>query len=691
MNDADKNNIRADRGRLEQALKDAGAEFKGKAIRCPFHEDKHPSGALYRADDGAFRFKCQAASCGFCGDYFDVVARATHRKPEDVLRELSPAPRQAPAEPVPTVYPTIEALKASFKNAEATYTYTHPVTRTPELIVLRLLDSGGRKSFIQASPVDGGFVLKAPPGLRPLYNRTRVAAAAEVVVCEGEKCCHALQEIGIVGTTSPGGSANGHKADWSPLAGKKCYLWPDHDAPNATTGKRSGEEHMKTVAKALEQLDPPATVLWVDPDVLGLNDTGEDVVDYLEQFGGETPTPRANAIRAALSLATAVSGSAELEDLLEQTIAGELRTIPFPWSNLTRLARAFTPGGVVCFCGDPGSGKSLLVIELAAWWQRNNVRTAVFMLEESRAYHLNRALAQADDNADLADSEWIFANPREARAAYARHRPTLDALAPCITTAEDEQVTHDALLSWIRARAAAGNRIIIVDPVTAVTASDRPWINDQNFLMAAKGIVRDYGCSLLLVTHPRIGKKAVGRKGGSTSMLDELSGGSAFPRFSQAILWLVRHEEPKDVRCSGPAGPFPTTINRSVRIAKTRNGPGAGAEIGFIFDPRTLRFSEQGLVMRKGSAGEPADSDSMSAGQVRKALQLLTKTFPGQVLDADGKVARLVFSRLDFATVETAILEHRAAYGRLDFSALMEQLRATPDAPAAPNDPETMF
>lgn len=686
MNDASRISIRADRSRLEQALKDAGAEFKGKAIKCPFHEDRYPSGSIYHADDGAFRFKCQAASCGFCGDVFDVMARATHRKSEDVLRELSPAPRQAPAEPPPIVFPTIEALKAKFKNAEATYIYTHPVTRAPELIVLRLLDSGGRKSFIQASPCSGGgFVLKVPAGPRPIYNRTRVAAAPEVVIVEGEKCVHALKEVGIVATTSPGGARNAHHADWSPLAGKTCYLWPDHDAPNPTTKKRGGEEYMRTVAKALEQLDPPATALWVDPDTLGLNDSGDDVVEYLEQFGGETPAQRATAVRAALSLATPIGGSAALADLIEQTIAGQHRTIPFPWSNLTRLTRAFTPGSVTVLCGDPGSSKSLLVIELAAWWQRNAVKTGVFMLEESREYHLNRALAQADDNADLADSEWVFANPDETRQAYARHRPTLDALAPCITTVEDEQVTHDVLLNWIRARAVAGNRIIIIDPVTAVAVSDRPWMDDLKFLIAAKRIVRDYGCSLLLVTHPRLGKKAAGRKGGqSTSMLDDLAGGAAFPRFSQAVLWLVRHEEPKDVRCTGPAGPFPTTINRSVRIAKTRNGPGAGAEIGFIFDPRTLRFCEQGLVMKKGR--ESAEGESMSPGETKKALQLLGRTFPAQVMDTEAKVARLAFARHDYTTVERAILEHRAAHDRLNFDTLMEQLRATPGSNPAGQD-----
>ena len=82
------NTIRNNRELLKQELEAAGAKFAaGGAVNCPFHDDKRPSAGIYQGKDSAFRFKCQAADCGFCGDIFDVRARATNRPLAEVLLE----------------------------------------------------------------------------------------------------------------------------------------------------------------------------------------------------------------------------------------------------------------------------------------------------------------------------------------------------------------------------------------------------------------------------------------------------------------------------------------------------------------------------------------------------------------------------------------------------------------------------
>lgn len=70
---AQRDRLRADRGRLVQALVDAGAEVRGNSVRCPFHPDHKASGAIFKTD-GAWRFKCHA--CPAKGDVFAVVQRA---------------------------------------------------------------------------------------------------------------------------------------------------------------------------------------------------------------------------------------------------------------------------------------------------------------------------------------------------------------------------------------------------------------------------------------------------------------------------------------------------------------------------------------------------------------------------------------------------------------------------------------
>lgn len=107
---------------------------------------------------------------------------------------------------------------------------------------------------------------------KPLYRLPELLAAgpaALVWIVEGEKCADALASLGIVATTS-GSMSSGSGADWIPLRGRQCLLWPDHDAP--------GSKYADEVAAILRGLD--CTVEIVDVAALGLPDKG-DVVNWL--------------------------------------------------------------------------------------------------------------------------------------------------------------------------------------------------------------------------------------------------------------------------------------------------------------------------------------------------------------------------------------------------------------------------
>ena len=120
---------------------------------------------------------------------------------------------------------------------DTVYQYVHPDTSKVEMIVLRMVKPDGDKDFRQARPEGSGFVQQAPAKPWPLYNRARIRNADTIVVVEGEKCVHALHNCGIVAITSPAGAGKARHADWTPLAGKNCVLWPDKD--------ESGRAHMK--------------------------------------------------------------------------------------------------------------------------------------------------------------------------------------------------------------------------------------------------------------------------------------------------------------------------------------------------------------------------------------------------------------------------------------------------------------
>jgi hypothetical protein len=588
----DKDFARRNRSALEAALRDAGGTVRGRDVCCPFHEDADPSGSIHLAD-GVWRYTCHAAACGFQGDVFDVVARATGQPLADVLPRTQTASRKPPPKPPPNpdekhlrVYPTVDSLQAGLAGWEATYTYTHPDTGRPDLVVLRIRE-GDDKRFLQARLQGDGFVMLAPPKPWPLYNRTRVRDADTVVVCEGEKCVHALTDVlpeGFAATTSPGGAKNPDKADWSPLAGKRVYLWPDRDP--------SGFAYVQTVEELLGRLTPPPALLRLDPDAIGLTEDGEDVVDFLDHYGGPTAATKLDAVDIALSHAKAVGPADGLRVLLDDTIAGRRACVPLPWPALDRLTQALLPGTVTLLCGAGGASKSFWLLEALYRLHRDGQPVALFALEDSKAYHLNRLLAQLEGNEKFTDAAWVKDHPAEVRTAFAKNRPALDGFAPRLFTADSRPPPLRDVAAWVEDRAAEGARVLGIDPVTAATVSERRYVDDLDFMMRVKAAADRYGCSLILTTHPA--KSPLGRH---AQTADALAGGAAYERFAHTVLWLHKPDTEAAVTVGTPSGGKASLYaNRSLRLLKTRNGSGQGLVLAYRFYGDSLTFSELGVI-----------------------------------------------------------------------------------------------
>ena len=124
---------------------------------------------------------------------------------------------------------------------------------------------------------------KAPPSPRPLYWARR-AIGAEVLITEGEKAADAAARLfpDHAAITWPSGCKAIDKADWRPLRGRSCVLWPDADAV--------GREAMAALAGRLLALD--CTVRIVD---VPAGQPGWDLADALAD--GWTPDRAANAVR----------------------------------------------------------------------------------------------------------------------------------------------------------------------------------------------------------------------------------------------------------------------------------------------------------------------------------------------------------------------------------------------------------
>jgi len=580
---------RKDRNALEDALRAAGAKFKGKACSCPFHDDKHPSSSVYEAEDGVWRFKCQAASCGFGGDVFDVIERSGGKNVAEQLREMNRDIDDAPR-PV-RIFPTIDDIRDSvnkYTRVERVHTYTNPDTQRADLVIVRCRDGEGAKTFQQYKPTVGGFCIGAPPKPWPIYNRTRVKDAKEIVFVEGEKCVEALASIGVTATTTPCGAGKASSADLAMLAGKTIYLWPDNDPPDPKTGKSTGAQHMREVLSMLEKLRPSPRVLWIEPEILGLPPKG-DAVDFIDLM--EPDADKAEEIWSVVkAVARPTGASSEVFSRIEDTITGKYRAIDWPFPQTSNLAKALFPGTVTLLCGDPAFGKSFMILDAMRFWHEAGIKVALYELEDTRVDHMTRALAQMSNTSGIKDDAWIRENPERARKIAQEHQAALDSFGTVITSPGAKHPTIDDLIKWVGDKCADGCKIIAIDPITYAEFSDKPWQDDKRFMYGVSRIAMDYGASIIVVTHPR--KQSV-----KSSTMDDMAGGAAYPRHAQTILWGKKLEAPETMTVSHPVGGLlELEVDRIVKIVKARNGKGGGSSVGFQFDHDSLRFAEQGLI-----------------------------------------------------------------------------------------------
>jgi hypothetical protein len=139
---------------------------------------------------------------------------------------------------------------------------------------------GGHEKFIRPFWYDGAHWRIGEPkqeGGKVLYGLADLAAHPDVTVfvTEGEQKAEKLTQIGagqFVGVTS-GSATSAGGSDWSPLAGRRVVIWPDHDAPGA---KYADEVATKLAAQA-------CIAGRLEVAALGLPEAG-DVVDWIDAF-----------------------------------------------------------------------------------------------------------------------------------------------------------------------------------------------------------------------------------------------------------------------------------------------------------------------------------------------------------------------------------------------------------------------
>lgn len=242
-------------------LRQAGREWEAC---CPFHEETGPS---FKVDPEQQLWNC--FGCGKGGDAVAFVQALRGCGFQEALAHLAgevaalPAPpaRKAtsgktawqPTLPVPENAPP---LPSHYRHGAPSRVWTYHDAQGRILGHVCRFDrpDGGKEvmplTFCQGAEGKASWRWQGLTEPRPLYNLHLLSARPDVpvLVCEGEKAADAAMVIfpEWVATTSPNGSMSPAKADWSPLAGRRVIIWPDHDEP--------GRKYADQVGKLLRQV-----------------------------------------------------------------------------------------------------------------------------------------------------------------------------------------------------------------------------------------------------------------------------------------------------------------------------------------------------------------------------------------------------------------------------------------------------
>lgn len=471
---------------------------KGWISLCPAHDDHNPSLSIDEGRDGRALLCCQSRRCSQGSIVAAMGLTLKDLMPDNrkTASMMAPKPpREKPARTFATAREAIANLEAQHGKRAALWTYYNGNGKPCGAVVR--WDGPDGKDIRPIAKIKGGWIIGAMRSPRPLYRLPEIRdadPATTASVTEGEKAAEAARSIGLLATTSAGGSQAAKFTDWSPLAGRSVVVLPDND--------EAGEKYRNDVIELLHKLNPPATVRVVE--LPGLSDHG-DIVDWLLRFNGDKQAALAE-LKQLTDAAPVVETRADSPKTSGAPIIVELADVkpePVSWLWPGRIAL----GKLSLIAGDPGLGKSFLTLDIAA-------RVSRGAQWPDRRGETNPAggvvlLSAEDDPADTIRPRLDAAGADVTRIALLQAVTVLDRDSGTAGEAFFSLATDLAALETAIARK-ADCRLVIVDPVSAYLHGIDSHVNAD--VRSVFGPLADLASrrrvAIVAVTHLRKGEGA---------------------------------------------------------------------------------------------------------------------------------------------------------------------------------------
>ena len=301
--------------------------------------------------------RCRIAPDGLAGICWRSGSKEVWRDGSHNGNSTNHRPDPKPKSPKKTYISADKALEAAARHPDLagaklvkTWTYPGDVMR-----VARFDLPNGDKEFRPVHRLENGaWAIGDAPKPLPLYRRDEIPPDEPIVVLEGEACADLAAELGLAAVTSAHGSSSSDESDWTPLAGRDVWIFPDNDPP--------GEEYARSVARILIGLGCKVKIIHL-PDL----PPGGDIVQFDAAIGGTPQDTRAEIERlaeAAPLVTIGVNDNGDHDDgrglIIARADSIERTEVEWAWPGWLPF------GKIIVFFGFPDAGKGTLAMKIVA-------------------------------------------------------------------------------------------------------------------------------------------------------------------------------------------------------------------------------------------------------------------------------------------------------------------------------------
>ena len=430
---------------------------------CPFHDDTSPSLSI-NLKNGLFNcFACNAK-----GDVFKFYQDLRKVDFKTALSEI--------------------ALAFGIEESKRCILKTYDYTDAEGNLIFQCVRYEP-KGFSQRrpDPKSKGWIYNLDGVTPVLFNLPAIAEADTVFICEGERDCENLKNIGICATTSPMGAGK-WRDDYAflYLKGKDVVVLPDNDQP--------GKDHAFKVAASLAGVAKSVKVV----ELSGLPEKG-DISDWLDQrdakepealkaelFGIAQNTPEWKPDKETISLLSSLESWQHIQSL----------DIQVEWV----VDRLIPKESITLVFGKGGIGKTWLTLDTARcigsglpFLGLATIKTPVIFVDFENPLAVLNTRTQK-----LGDGENVYF----WRASNEKVRP------PKLDSKED----------WELYKTLPKGSVLIFDTLRASHGKDENASNDMQLIMGRLKELRDMGFTIILLHHTAKNSDKAAK--GSTAIVD---------------------------------------------------------------------------------------------------------------------------------------------------------------------------